>query len=183
MFLLQADGPASRSTSTRSATTSSRSASRCSSPATPGAQGPRPQRAAGPGHRLRADARLAEPDQRREPRQPGARRPRDARRGVHRRTRTARPPGPLPTDGRIRHRDGRGRRGAPRSRSSPSSPGDGLAAIFRDFGVAARRPRRPVREPEHRRAARGRRARSTPARSCSCPTTRTSSSPRARSPR
>ena len=49
-----------------------------------GAQGPRPQRAARPGHRVRPDPRLAQPDQRREPRQPGARRPGDSSRGVHR---------------------------------------------------------------------------------------------------
>ena len=59
--------------------------------------------------------------------------------------------------------------------------GEGLAAIFRDFGVAPGRLRRPDREPEHRRAARGGQVASTPARSCCCRTTRTSSSPRARS--
>ena len=61
--------------------------------------------------------------------------------------------------------------------------GDGLAAIFRDFGVRRRGPRRTGGEPEHRRAARGDRRRRTPTRSSSCRTTRTSSWPPARSPR
>ena len=41
-------------------------------------------------------------------------------------------------------------------RSVAVAAGDGLAAIFRDFGVAVGRPGRPVGQPEHRRAARGR---------------------------
>ena len=51
------------------------------------AQGPRPQRAAGPRHRLRADARQHEPDHRREPGQPGQGRARDQGRRVHGRRR------------------------------------------------------------------------------------------------
>ena len=96
-----------------------------------------------------------------------------------------RPPGAA-TAARTRRRHGT-RLGAGRRRSrwasSPSSAGDGLAAIFRDFGVAGVVQGGQTVEPEHRRAARGGGRASTPARSCSCPTTRTSSSPRARSPR
>ena len=112
----------------------------------PGAQGPRPQRAAGPGHRLRPDAGLAEPDQRREPRQPGPRRPRDAGGRVH------------AADGADRTAPTRSADRRPRRRRRDACPlavvavaaGDGLAAIFRDFGVprssmaASRRTRAPA---------------------------------------
>ena len=54
----------------------------------PDGQGPRPQRAAGRGHRLRAVARDADPDHRREPRHDGRRRPRGAGVGVRRREAT-----------------------------------------------------------------------------------------------
>ena len=99
-----------------------------------GAQGPRAQRAAGPGHRLRPDARLAQPDQRREPRQPGPRRPRDASRGVHRPSR--------PAHGAAGAGAAEAGGGGPSPHASPLGviavvSGDGLAAIFRDFGVAA----------------------------------------------
>ena len=80
---------------------------------------------------------LAEPDQRREPRQPGARRPRDAGRGVHRprrRRRTAARPRRRPVAGRRRRT---ARRRARRWPSSRSSPATASPAIFRDFGVAA----------------------------------------------
>ena len=83
--------------------------------------------------RLRAWPRDAEPDQRREPRQPGARRPRDAGGGVHAADAESADAAPaIATDDR-------------RDRRSPAAglgvvavaPGDGLAAIFREFGVAA----------------------------------------------
>ena len=128
---------------------------------------------------VRARPRDAEPDQRREPGQPGPRRPRDARGRVHREP-AARPSGrrrhrveprPSPTEPRAGSRRRRGRR---RRRARGDLP-----------GVRGRRggPGRPVRQPEHGRAARGDPSASTPARSSSCPTTRTSSSPRARSRR
>ena len=90
-----------------------------------GAQGPRPQRAARPGHRLRPRARVVEPDQRREPRQPGARRARDAGRRLHGQRRSGRRPRPPPS---VRRRAAGDRRAdrprgtAPTRRPSPSWP-------------------------------------------------------------
>ena len=107
----------------------------------PRAQGPRPQRAARPRHRLRARARVDEPDQRREPRQPGTRRARDAGRGLHRRlgvgwrvTRHRRAPTGSPARPSTAPTDGAD---APALAVIAVTAGDGLAAIFRDFGVAA----------------------------------------------
>ncbi len=122
----------------------------------PGAQGSRPQRPAGPGDRLRADSGCAQPDQRREPRPPGARRSgveggrihrrragwrRDRRRrgadgceGFNRRRRA----------GSGRHDRGPGdrcRRGRRRGRSGRDLP--------RLRGCRGRR-RRTVEQPEHR---------------------------------
>ena len=128
--------PGSRSTSTGSGTTTSRSASPSSSRATPRAikvhiHNERPDLVLA----LRARARDAVEDQRREPRPAGERRARDARRGVRRRG--------------LRGRDRHGAAAARRPRSSRLSraptrrelavvavaAGEGLAAIFRDFGV------------------------------------------------
>ncbi len=108
----------------------------------PGAQGPHPQRATRPGHRLRLDPRQPEPDHRREPGQPGQGRARDQGRRVHRAPRPSCPrrasPGPSrPRDG------GDDQRHACRPADLPSlaviavTAGDGLAAVFREFGVAA----------------------------------------------
>ena len=115
-----------------------------------GAQGPRPQRAARPGHRVRPDARLAQPDQRREPRQPGARRPRDASRGVHRRA--------------VRRR---GRRGRGRAVAAAAPPAPTLAA-GRHRGRLGRRPRRDLpRLRRGRRSCRAGRPRTRAPASCS----------------
>ena len=79
---------------------------------------------------------LDEPDQRREPGQPGAGRPRDESRGVHRRE--------APVDRECAA--GSGAADEPVRRAPPTClalavvavvAGDGLAAIFREFGVAA----------------------------------------------
>ena len=144
-------------------------------------------------HRLRAGPRLAQPDQRREPRQPGARRPRDpgvgeftaggvsgdGRAGASDVAGGARPTDGAPTDGDRSTR----RPDAARSRAVVAvAAGDGLAAIFR---TSAWRP--IVRGGQSANPSTGellaaieRRQRRT--RSCSCRTIRTSSSPLARSP-
>ena len=91
-------------------------------------QDPRPQRAARRGDRLRALARVAEPDQRREPRRPGARRARGRGERIHR----------------------RGRRGLARRRRRPSpgghahGPATPMGRDRRDAPAARRRRRRPV---------------------------------------
>ena len=105
----------------------------------PGAQGPRPQRATGPGHRLRPelgalsrisvenldnqarDVRETRAAAFTQPRRPSGRRVRARRR---REAPTRRAPSTRAPSAGARA-------------SSRSSPGDGLAAIFRDFGVAA----------------------------------------------
>ena len=181
-----------RSTSTRSATTSSRSATPSSWPATRRAlkvhvHNERPDLVVGYGLSLGH----AQPDQRREPRQPGARRPRDAGRGVHRRGR--RSAAARRRQARRSTAPSRGRR-VPRWRSSPSSPatasprssatsgsppssqggqsanpstGELLEAIAR--GRCAR-GHRPAQQPERRpRRAPGRRGWPT-GRSCVVPT-------------
>ena len=140
--------------------------------------------------RLRAVARVAQPDQRREPRQPGA-------------ATSARSRAPAaftrPADGgdrRDRAPSGDGRRSTPADATTAGrGPSTRLGASSRSSPATAS-PRSSatsasphvvqggqIVQPEHRRAARGdRTARSTPARSSSCPTTRTSSSPPRRSP-
>ena len=130
-------------------------------------------------------AGVAEPDQRREPRQPGARRARDPGGGVHRRIGGGRV-------GRGRRRRRSGTVAASTDGDSPDAPalaviavvaGDGLAAIFRDFGVAAvvqgGQSANPSTGELLEAVERGRRPRDPR----SCPTTRTSSSPPARSRR
>ena len=122
----------------------------------------------------------AEPDQRGEPRQPGPRRARDAGRPRSR--------------GRPRSTSGTapGRRAATAPEEAPPdapipalgvlavAPGDGLAAIFREFGVAAVVQGGQSANPSTGELAGGRRSRQGPRESSSCPTTRTSSWPRAR---
>ena len=182
MFLLQPNGSRRASTSTRSATTSSRSASRSSSRATRRAlkvhvHNERPDLVVGYGLALGH----AQPDQRREPRQPGARRPRDAGRGVHRPSRPAPTAGDRAGSARRRDRD---RPPAPRrSRVVAVVAGDGLAAIFRDFGVAAVVQGGQTANPSTGELLEAIEARRRPRDHRSCPTTRTWSSPRARSRR
>ena len=168
-----------RSTSTPSATTSTRSAIPSLSPAMRGplkvhVHNERPDLVIG----LWPERRGAEPDQRREPRPPGPRRPRDRRpptfTGVSRRTRVAN--GRHRTDRRDAPSAARDRR---RRRRLRRGPGRDLPRL-RGRG---RRRWRPVGQPEHRRVARGDRERRRRARSSSCPTTGTSCWRPARSPR
>ena len=135
------------SMSTRSATTSSRSASPCSSPATPG----RSRSTSTTSGRTWSSAtdcrRNAQPDQRREPRQPGARRPRDAGRRLHRGRAIAGPDAVRTRSGRC-PRDGRPGRDSALGVVAVVA-GDGLAAIFRTSGSprSSRVARRPIRAP------------------------------------
>ena len=104
-----------------------------------GAQGPRPQRAAGPRHRLRAGARRRSAGS--ASRTSTTRRATSARRR-RRRSRPARCDSrrrrPLPTRRAPAEPTAADR--APASAVVAVVAGDGLAAIFRDFGVAAGRP-------------------------------------------
>ncbi len=144
MFLLQPNGSGG-STSTPSATTSrSIGESVLVAGDSRAAQGPRPQRAAGPRHRLRAGPRRTRAGS--ASRTSTTRRATSARRGRR----------PSPAEAARRHSGtaaARPRR--PRSAVVAVVAGDGLAAIFRDFGVAAVVHGGQIGQPEHRRAARG----------------------------
>ena len=134
MFLLQAERVAAARRRRDPRSTSSRSASRSSWPATRG-RSRSTSTTSGPDLVIGYGLALGSlsPDQRREPRQPGARRPRGAGGRVHRRT-SGRERASGPAAAR-RRRIGRARR-LPLGVVAVVA-GEGLAAIFRDFGVAA----------------------------------------------
>ena len=145
----------------------------------PGAQGPRPQRAAGPGHRLRPGlgtlSRISVENLDNQ-----ARDVRETRATAFTGGRRGRGPRPPPTPDSTQRLVGR---------DAPLEPRPGGRRRRRrrwprrDLRGVRRRPdrqRRPVGEPEHRRAAARSPASPARARSCCCPTTRTSASPRAR---
>ena len=124
-----------------------------------GAQGPRPQRAAGRGGRLRPG---------RSGRSAGsASRTSTTRRATS--ARPGRPRSPPPSAGGRAPLGARPLGGdAPPTSTAPAlgvvavAAGDGLAAIFREFGVAAVVRGGQIDEPQHRRAARGDRRRRRP---------------------
>ena len=162
-----------------------------------GGEGPRPQRAAGPGRRLRPGPRDVEPDQHREPRPPGPRREGGAvavaaTRPVRGLARGAAPdPGPVartsladvghaPSPRRRRTRVGATDDRLRTSRVQAGAPASVPLAVVavaaatgsrRSSSRSASRCRagRTVGQPEHRRAAQGGRRRSMPTRSCVLP--------------
>ena len=168
-----------------------------SSPATPGGQGPRPQRAARPGHRLRTVPGHAEPDhvenldhQASDVREARAQEFVAAGSGAIERLPTPDEvgigvfPRPAGDDLSSPRRPSRGSRSGswPSHRGRTGGDPRRCRDAFREHG-RSHRARRPVGQPAARASCSRPFAAVAPTRSSSCPITRTSSSPPARSRR